>query len=72
MEKHATDTCPLCEELFTCKVNSIFNCDCMKIDMTSQEATLIRHHLELTLGTSECVCNRCLLKLKKEFQHQNH
>lgn len=71
MEKHAIDPCPLCGELFTCKVNSIFNCDCMKVKLTPSEAAFIRYKLELTTGSPECVCTKCLKALKTKYLEQS-
>jgi hypothetical protein len=68
--KHASEACPRCGEVFTCKVNSILKCDCLTIRLSRTETQYIRDLSELQFG-SGCLCLPCLRALQAEFQRLN-
>lgn len=67
MEKHAVETCPLCGESFVCKVNSIRNCDCSKVNLNKDELKYIKNYLDSKLGAYDCVCIKCLNQIKLSY-----
>ena len=68
MEKHSSEQCPLCNQTFVCKVNSILKCDCMQIDLSEKELEFIKANIENEIGEYACICTNCLLKLKNEIK----
>ena len=66
MEKHVADSCPRCSNIFTCKVNNVLQCDCMKLVLTKAETEYIANITEWEYEGS-CLCNKCVLELQKEF-----
>lgn len=66
MEKHALDSCPRCDQLFTCKVNSAGRCDCLQINLTFSETEYIRDITTLAYDGG-CLCIRCLRALQMEY-----
>lgn len=64
---HAEEECPGCGEVFTCKVNSVLKCDCMKVRLTKKETERIRD-ISLMEFDGGCLCNRCLLELKNKVE----
>lgn len=66
MEKHEPTQCPRCETIFTCKINSVFKCDCMDMELTPVELQYIKENTE----SGTCLCFACLLDMKKEFHQQ--
>ncbi|WP_407084048.1 cysteine-rich CWC family protein [Tellurirhabdus bombi] len=67
MTKHAAESCSRCNQLFTCKVNSILKCDCLAINLTRQETEYIRELTTLDYD-GECLCLQCLYELKAAYQ----
>ncbi|MBC7568966.1 MAG: cysteine-rich CWC family protein [Spirosoma sp.] len=65
-DKHAPDSCPRCGRLFTCRVNTILQCDCMWIDLTPSDLRYIRDYCELEFGEHTCLCVNCLHELRAE------
>ncbi|MCU0470396.1 MAG: cysteine-rich CWC family protein [Arcicella sp.] len=65
MEKHVADNCPRCGDIFTCKANNVLQCDCMKLVLTKAETQYIASITAMEYDGS-CLCNKCLLELKKE------
>ncbi len=53
--------CVRCNTTFICKPEAIDECDCRKIELSFKETQFI------AAVYNECVCNSCLLELKKEF-----
>ena len=71
-EKHAPDSCPRCNEIFTCKVNSVGRCDCLRINLTFSETEYIRDITTMEYD-SGCLCLNCLYALQAEYQaNLNH
>jgi Cysteine-rich CWC len=68
MEKHAPEECPRCNSIFSCKVNTIHQCDCMKMELTFAETQYVRD-LTTSLYDGGCLCLKCLQELKEEFQN---
>jgi len=66
MEKHVADSCPRCGGIFTCKVNNVLQCDCMKLVLTKAETEYIANITEWEYEGG-CLCNKCVLELQKEF-----
>ena len=67
MDKHAAEGCPRCGQIFICKVNSILKCDCMQVQLTSQEVDHIREITEYDYDGS-CLCLNCLLALQADYR----
>jgi hypothetical protein len=67
MEKHAPENCPRCHEVFICKVNTIFQCDCMKLTLSPKQSAYIKEYCEINYGEYNCLCNNCLNFLTNEF-----
>lgn len=69
-EKHAQEECPSCGNLFSCKVNNIYHCDCMQIKLTPAQSNHIKNYTELHFGRYECLCVNCLIELSKEISEK--
>ncbi|WP_394366399.1 cysteine-rich CWC family protein [Spirosoma utsteinense] len=65
MNKHASESCPRCQTLFVCKVNSIRSCDCQQIELTPDELQYIRDLARLEYNDG-CFCVTCLTALKAQ------
>jgi hypothetical protein len=52
--------CPHCGNEFECKTDDIFNCDCMKINLTKDA--------QVAIGKlyAECLCLDCLKKFNAD------
>lgn len=72
MEKHAPDECPRCGEIFICKVNTIFQCDCMNIKLSAKQSAYIKTYTELYFGAYGCLCMNCLKALVEEFKENEN
>lgn len=68
IDKHAPDACPRCDQLFTCRVNSILKCDCMWLDLSPADLAYIQEYSEITFGEYTCLCVNCLRELQAERQ----
>jgi hypothetical protein len=53
--------CERCQKLFICNPTNIAECDCSKIQLSGEEIAYVAKYY------SNCVCNACLIALKKEF-----
>jgi hypothetical protein len=53
--------CERCQKLFICNPTNIAECDCSKIHLSGEEIAYVAKYY------SNCVCNACLIALKKEF-----
>ena len=70
-DKHAPDACPRCGGVFTCRVNTILQCDCMWLALSPADLRYIRAYSELTFGEYTCLCVACLRSLQAEHRQQN-
>ena len=57
--------CERCKQYFICNPANIEACHCMKIQLSIEEMSYISKHY------CNCVCNTCLLILKKNFMITN-
>ncbi len=62
MDASKTKACARCKVQITCCVNDIDTCDCTKVPMEKEEHEFIK------LLFHDCLCNDCLMDLKKEYQ----
>ncbi len=53
--------CGRCSTPFLCKPEAVSECDCRKIELSFEETQFI------AAAYKDCVCNKCLLELKEEF-----
>jgi hypothetical protein len=68
MEKHAPEDCPRCGELFSCKINTIFQCECMNVVLTPNQSAYIKDYSEMNFGSYTCLCISCLRVLVEEYE----
>lgn len=66
MPSHEEKQCPRCRRLFECKSGSILLCQC-------QTVLLDEAQLEyLAARYDDCLCSRCLLAVRGEYNRQQH
>ena len=58
---HEHKTCPPCFRLFECKLGSITECQCYKIQLSIEERAFIEDMYD------ECLCKNCLQELKNRY-----
>jgi hypothetical protein len=58
---HEHKTCPRCSRLFECKLGSITECQCCKIQLTIEERAFIEDMYD------DCLCKECLHELKNRY-----
>jgi hypothetical protein len=54
-------SCLRCNGKFVCQAGNIHACDCTKVTLSNKEQTYIQEKY------NNCLCNTCLIELKKEF-----
>jgi hypothetical protein len=64
MPNHETKKCPRCSRSFECKVGSIAECQCSRLQLTYEERTFIEEKFV------DCLCAQCLETL--QFQAKLH
>lgn len=67
-DKHANDECPRCRTVFTCRVNTVLQCECMWLSLSAADLAYVRAYTELVFGGYVCLCTRCLLALQAEHR----
>ncbi|HLK97946.1 MAG TPA: cysteine-rich CWC family protein [Hymenobacter sp.] len=67
-DKHATNACPRCGSLFTCRVNSVLKCDCLGLNLSPATLGHIREYTESTFGAYTCLCVACLGELQEKSE----
>lgn len=60
--KHEQKICPLCKEIFECKVGNITECQCFNIHFEREERNWIEQKYKY-----DCLCVKCLVSIKEEF-----
>ena len=65
MAVHEEKSCPRCAANFICNPGNITHCNCYEVKLS---ANLVQH-LSETFG--DCVCNKCLYELQKDFSIQD-
>ncbi len=63
--KHEQKNCPICHQLFECKVDNILNCQCYGITLGDAAKSWIDTQF------SDCLCKNCLIKIDSQFVEQN-
>jgi hypothetical protein len=61
MPTHEAKPCPRCGHLFACRVGSITQCDCTRIQLSVEEKAFIAERY------NECLCLACLTDLKNKY-----
>lgn len=65
MDKHEEKYCPKCNNIFTCKMGDIANCQCNTVVLSDQ----MREFLATTYF--DCLCKDCLAKIKQDIKVAN-
>jgi hypothetical protein len=66
MPKHESKQCARCHSLFECKSGSIMLCQCQTVVLSAEQLEYINQQYE------DCLCGRCLLELRSEYNEQQH
>lgn len=66
MPKHESKQCARCKSLFECKSGSIMLCQCQTVVLSAEQLEFISQQYE------DCLCSRCLLELRAEYNGQQH
>ena len=64
MAKHEIIPCERCGTAIECKANSYTKCQCSRVYLNLNEVQYISEQYD------GCMCAKCLLELKEEYQHQ--
>lgn len=61
MPLHEQKNCPRCNQLFTCRVGDVCQCECSSVQLNSEVLTFIdfKYH--------DCLCLHCLQNLKNKY-----
>ncbi|NLT52483.1 MAG: cysteine-rich CWC family protein [Ignavibacteria bacterium] len=57
-----TKYCPRCNKQFECYQDSITECKCFSINLSSEELDIIRNVYD------DCICPDCLLEIKGKYK----
>lgn len=61
MPKHETISCPRCRSHFECKVGTVLQCQCAKIDLSEAERRFIQEQYQ------GCLCLACMQALQQSY-----
>lgn len=65
MPRHEAKNCPRCKASFECKVDSILECKCSSVFLSSSEREYV------AVRYDECLCVSCMVEVQTEFSILN-